>query len=133
MGGSPSSVKGVLKLKNQIHPHRLSNAILVTVCPAEKDSYDEVSEMLKEHLQKVRDLVRDGVVVNGERRAVRLFFLGDYEALCTFHGHRRGKCNNAMPCVLQYYDCLRVASGLKRAVWDPAGPGVSRRYQSTNG
>jgi len=66
MGGSPSSVKGVLKLENQIHPHRLSNAILVTVCPAEKDSYDEVSEMLKEHLQKVRDLVRDGVVARSK-------------------------------------------------------------------
>jgi len=76
-GGSPSSVKVVLVLAIQKHPHRLSNTILVAVFPAEKDSYDEVSEMLKEHLQQVRDLVRDGVVVNGERRAVRLFLSGD--------------------------------------------------------
>jgi len=84
-GGSPSAVKVVLVLEIQMHPHRLTNTILDAVCPAEKDSYDKVSEMLKEHLQQVRNLARDGVVVDGERRAVRLFLSGDYEALCSFH------------------------------------------------
>ena len=107
-GGSPSSVKVVLVLANQKHPHRLSNTILVAVCPAEKDSYDEVSEILKEHLQHVRDLVRDGVVVNGERRAVQLFLSGDYEALCTFHGHKGASAT--MPCLMCY--STKTASAL---------------------
>jgi len=99
-GGSPGSVKVVLVLANQKHPHWLSNTILVAVCAAEKDSYDEVSKMLKEHLQHVRDLVRDGVVVNGERRSVRLFSSGDYEALWSFHGHKGGSAT--MPCLMCY-------------------------------
>jgi len=53
-----------------------------------KDSYDEVAEMLGGHLERVRELVRGGVVVGGVRRAVRLFLNGDYEALCTVYGHK---------------------------------------------
>jgi len=99
-GGSPCSVKFVLVLANQMQPHRLSNTLVVAVCPAEKEFYDEVSEMLKEHLQHVRDLVRDGVVVNGERRAVGLFLSGDYEALCTVHGHKEASAT--MSCLMCY-------------------------------
>ena len=107
-GGSPSSVKVVLALENQKHPHRLSNTIVVAVYPAEKDSYDEVSEVLKEHLQQIRDLVRDGVFVNGERRAVRLFLSDDYEALCTFHRHK--EASETMPCLMCYSTKTSCAS-----------------------
>jgi len=107
-GGSPSSVKVVLVLEHKKHPHRLSNTILVAVYPAEKDSYDEASEMQKEHLQQVRDLVREGVVVNGERRAVRLFLSCDYEALCTFHGHK-GE-SGTMSCLMCYTTKTACAS-----------------------
>jgi len=99
-GGSPSSVKIVAGLANQRRPHRLTNTILVGVCPADKDKYDEVSAMLGEHLDQVAELVRDGIVVGGVRRAVRLMLSGDYEALCTVHGHKGPSAT--MPCLMCY-------------------------------
>jgi len=101
-GGDPSSVKIVVGIVNQTKPQKLSNTILVAVCPASKDNYDEVAEMLGEHLEQVRELVRGGVVVGGVRRAVRLFLNGDYEALCTVHGHKGPSAT--MPCL----NCLSI-------------------------
>jgi len=92
-GGDHSSVKIVVGISNQTKPQKLSNTILVAVCPASKDNYDEVAEMLGEHLEQVRELVRGGVVVCGVRRAVRLFLNGDYEALCTVHGQKGPSAN----------------------------------------
>ena len=102
--GSPSSVKIVLVVINQRLPQKLGNTILVAVCPATKDKYEEVSEMLGTHLEHVRQLVRDGMVVDGVRRAVRLFLSGDYEALCTMHGHKGPSAT--MLCL----NCLRTTS-----------------------
>jgi len=103
-GGSPSSVKIVLGVINQRLPQNLGNTILVAVCPATKDEYEEVSEMLGTHLEQVRQLVREGVVVDGVRRSVRLFLSGDYEALCTMHGHKG--LSATMPCL----NCLSTRS-----------------------
>ena len=103
-GGSPSSVKIVSGVINQHLRKKLGNTILVAVCPATKDKYEEVSEMLGTHLQQVRQLVREGVVVDGVRRAVRLFLSGDDEALCTMHGHKGPSAT--MPCL----NCLRTRS-----------------------
>jgi len=96
-GGDTSSVKIVMGVINQRRPQKPGNTILVAVCPANKDRYDEVAEMLSEHLEQVRQLVREGVVVGGVRRAVRLFLSGDYEALCTVHGHKGPSAT--MPCL----------------------------------
>ena len=48
--------------------------------------------------------MREGVVVDGVRRAVRLFLSGDYEALCTMHGHNGPSAT--MPCL----NCLSTRS-----------------------
>jgi len=76
-GGTPASVKIVAGLVNQRRPHRLRNTMLVGVCPSHKDVYDAVSSMLGEHLHQVSNLVREGVVVGGEWRAVHFLMSGD--------------------------------------------------------
>jgi len=96
-GGDPSTVKIVMGVINERRPQKLGNTLLVAVCPANKDRYDGVAEMLSEHLEQVRQLVREGVVVGGVRRAVRLFLSGDYEALCTVHGQKGPSAT--MPCL----------------------------------
>jgi len=62
-GGHPSSMKIVMGVINQRRPQKLGSAILLAVCPANKGRYDEVAEFLSEHLEQVRKLVREGVVV----------------------------------------------------------------------
>ena len=124
--GTPSSVKIVAGLANQSRPHKLNNTILVGECPAEKDKYEEVSGMLGEHLGQVAELVHEGVVVGGVRRAVRWMPSGDYEALSTVHGHRGP--SETMPCLMWY--CTKAPSvthagldavyGTLRDVDDPA-------------
>jgi len=96
-GGDPSSVNIVMGVINQRRPQKIDNTILGAVCLANKDRYDEVAEMLSEHLEQVGQLVREGVVFGGVRRAVRRFFSGDYEALCTVHGHKGPSAT--MPCL----------------------------------
>jgi len=101
-GGSPSSVKIVLGAIKQHLPQKLGNTILVAVCPATKDKYEEVSQMLGTHLEQDRQLVREGVVVDGVRRAVRLFLSGDY----AMHDARAqgAECHNAR------LNCLSTSS-----------------------
>jgi len=99
-GGMPSSVKIVVGVANKLCPHKLNNTILVAVCPANREKYDEVAEMLGEHLTQVLDLVRDGVMVGGGRRAVRMLLTSDYEALCTLHRHKGPSAT--MPCLMYY-------------------------------
>jgi len=111
-GGTPASVKIVAGLVNQRRPHRLRNTIFVGVCPSHRDDYDALSSMLGEHLDQVAQLVREGVVVGGERRAVRLIMSGDYEALCTVHGHK-GQ-NATMACLMCY--CTRSPSRTQAAL-----------------
>ena len=43
-------MKIVLGVINQRLPQKLGTTILVAVCPATKDNYEEVSEMLGTHL-----------------------------------------------------------------------------------
>jgi len=105
-GGTPSSVKVVAGLANQSRPRKLNNTIFVGVCPTEKDKYEEVSVMLGEHLGQVAELVHEGVVVGGVRRAVRLMPSGDYEALCTVHRHKGPSAT--MPCLMCY--CTKAQS-----------------------
>ena len=96
-GGDPSSVKIVASVINHRQPNKLANTILVAVCPASKDNHEQVSAMLRIHLQQLELLLREGVTVGGNRRAVRLFVSGDYDALCTLHGHKGPSAT--MPCL----------------------------------
>jgi len=98
--GMPSSVKIVVGVANQLRPHKLDNSILVSVCPANREKYHEVAEMLGEHLTQVLELVRDGVMVGGGRCAVRLLLTRDYEALFTFYGHKGPSAT--MPLLMCY-------------------------------
>jgi len=77
-GGSPASVKIVVGLINQAHPNNPNNTILDAFCPFEKDNYDDRNEMLKPLAPQVKALPERGLMVNEERRAVRLFPKGPY-------------------------------------------------------
>jgi len=96
-GGSPSSVRVVMGLLNQVHPHRLANSMLVAVCPCDKDKYDDVQKMLRTRVPAIKDLLLNGVVLDGYRRAVRLFLTGDYPVLRNLLGHNGP--NATLPCV----------------------------------
>ena len=56
--------------------------------------------------------MREGVVVGGVRRAVRLLVSGDYEALCTVHEHKGP--NATMPWLTCY--CTRAPSRMHAAL-----------------
>ena len=61
-GGSPSSVKVVMGLHNQASPHRLGNTLLMSVCPAQSDRYDDLVGMFAPHTAGLLDLHRRVVV-----------------------------------------------------------------------
>jgi len=78
--GDPGTVKIVATIINQPHPNSPFNTILVGVCHCEKDNYEELASMLETHLPQVSALLRDGVLVRGVRRPVRLMLGCDYAA-----------------------------------------------------
>jgi len=96
-GGSPPSVEVVVGLINQERPNDPNNTILAAVCPCDKDNYDDIDSMLKTLVPQVTELLVGGLLVGGERRAVRLFPTGDYDALCTVLGHKGASAT--MPCL----------------------------------
>jgi len=95
-GGSPSSVKVVMGLHNQSSPHRLGNTLLMSVCPAQSDRYDSLVGMFAPHTAGLLDLHRRGVVVGGQRRAARIFVVGDWLGVCGALGHKGP--NASLPC-----------------------------------
>jgi len=103
-GGCPSSVKIVVGIINQARPNNPNNTILAAVCPCDKDNYDDLDSMLKTLAPQVTALLAGGILVDGERRAVRLFLTGDYAALCTVLGHKGPSAT--MPCLM----CLSTRS-----------------------
>jgi len=103
-GGNPASVKIVVGLINQARPNNPNNTILAAVCPCENDQYEDLDSMLKTLAPQVTALLAGGLLVDGERRAVRLFLTGDYAALCTVLGHKGPSAT--MPCLM----CLSTRS-----------------------
>jgi len=103
-GGCPASVKIVVGVINQARPSNPNNTILAAVCPCEKDDYCDVEKMLKKLTPQFKALLTGGLLVDGKRRAVRLFPTGDYDALCTVLGHRGASAT--MPCLM----CLSTRS-----------------------
>jgi len=103
-GGCPATVKIVVGVINQARPNTPNNTILAAVCPCEKDNYADLHAMLRTLAPQVITLLTSGLLVNGERRAVRLFPNGDYDALCTLLGHKGASAT--MPCLV----CLSTRS-----------------------
>lgn len=87
-GGDPGTVKIVAAIINQAHTNKSSNTILAGVCPCDDDKYEDLKKMLLTHQPQVVALLREGVLVRGERRPVRLFLAGDYAAQCDMLGHK---------------------------------------------
>jgi len=103
-GGNPASVKIVVGIINQVRPNNPNNTILAEVCPCEKDQYDDLESMLKTLAPLDTALLAGGLLVDGERRVVRLFHTGDYAALRTVLGHKGP--STTMPCLM----CLSTRS-----------------------
>jgi len=96
-GGTPSSVKVVVGILNQAHPHRLANSMLLAVCPCENDTYEDIEKMLRTHMTALQDLLLNGVVLDGHLPAAHLFLTGDYTVLCVLLGHNGP--NATLPCL----------------------------------
>jgi len=77
----------VVGIINQARPKNPNNTIFAAVCPCDKDNYDDLDSMLKTLAPQVTALLAGGTLVDGERRAVRLFLTGDCAALRTVLGH----------------------------------------------
>jgi len=103
-GGDPGTVKNVASIINQAHPNSPSNTILVGVCPCDNDKYEALAAMMETHLPQIDALLRDGVMVHGARRPVRLMFGCDDEAQCCFRGHTGATATQ--PCLM----CKRTRS-----------------------
>jgi len=96
-GGDPETVKIVATTINHPHPNSPFHTILVSACPCEKDNYEELASMLVTHLPQVSALLRDGVLVRGVRRPVRLMLGCDYAAQCNVVGHNGSTATQ--PCL----------------------------------
>lgn len=103
-GGCPATVKIIVGFINQARPNIPNNTILAADCPCEKDNDADLNAMLRTLAPQVITLLTSGLLVNGERRAVRLFRKGEYDALCTLLGHKHA--SETMPCLV----CLRTRS-----------------------
>ena len=103
-GGDPSSVKVVIGFRNQGHPNRLGNTLLMGVRPESKETYLEVAAMLAPLVAQLHQLFLTGVVVGPQRRAVRVFFNSDYPSVCNTTGHKGHSAS--LPCPM----CLGTKS-----------------------
>ena len=97
-GGSPASVKIVVGIINEAHPNNPNNTILAAVCPCEKYNYDDLDAMLKTLAPQFKALLTGDLLVDRERRAVRLLPNGNHDALCTLLGHKGA--STTMPCLV---------------------------------
>ena len=128
-GGKPASVKIVVGIINQARPNNPNNSILSAVYPCEKDQYDDLDSMLKTLAPQITALLAGGLLVDGAKRAVRLFLTGDYAALCTVLGHKGPSAT--MPCLncLSTWSPSRKHSALEAkymTLQDVAGPRTLR-------
>jgi len=86
--GDPGTVKVVASFINQAHQNSPAKTILVGVCPCDDDTYDELAAMLETNLPQIDALLRDGVMVRGACRPVRLILGGDFAAQCCLLGQK---------------------------------------------
>jgi len=97
-GGDAGTLKLVATMINQPHPNSPSKTFLVGVCPCEEENYDALVPMLHTHLPQVEALLRDGVVVRGATRPVRLILGCDYAAQCNLVGHKGATATQSCLC-----------------------------------
>jgi len=112
-GGDPGTVKIVASVINQAHPNSPSNIILVGICPCGNEKDEALAAMMETHLPQIDALLRDGVMVLGARRSVRLMFGCYYDAQRCFLGHKGA--TTTQPCLM----CKRTRSpSVKKALLD---------------
>lgn len=100
-GGKTSSCKLVMTVANQRNPQRRQHSILLATYPCMKDGPDEVASMIGPWVEDLTELIENGVTINDGRRAVRLFFNGDYAFLSTFCGHKGATgCMSCLWCLV---------------------------------
>jgi len=97
-GGDPGTVKIVASIINQALPSSPSSTILVGVCPCDDEKQEELSAVLETHLPQIDALMRDGVIVHGARRPVRLILGSDYAARWYLLGHQSATATQ--PCLM---------------------------------
>jgi len=90
-------VKNVATFINQFHPNSPSNTTLVAVRLCQDEEYQELAAMLETHLPQVDALLRDGVLVRGVDRPVRLLLGSDDAAQCNVLGHKGA--SETQPCL----------------------------------
>lgn len=87
-GGDSGSVKIVAAILNQAHPNNPSNTVLAGVCPCDEDKYEDLQQMLQTHQPQVDAVLRDGVLVRGVRRMVRIYLEVDYASQYDVPGNK---------------------------------------------
>jgi len=97
-GGDPGTVKIVATVLNQPHHNSPSNTILVGAGPYDDDKYEYFSAMLETHLPQIDALLRDGVMVHGARRPVRLISGSDYPEQCCLLSYQGAAATQ--PCLM---------------------------------
>jgi len=97
-GGDPGTVKIVATIINQAHPNSPSKTILVGVGPCDDVKYEDLSAMLETHLPQIGALLRDGVMVHGARRPVRLILGSDYAEQCCLLSYQGATATQ--PCLV---------------------------------
>jgi len=61
--------------------------VLLSITPCDKDDNELIERSMSLWKEHIAALLRAGVMMHGQRRAVRLFLMGDMAFLCTFRGH----------------------------------------------
>jgi len=75
-------------LHNQASPHRLGNTLLMSIFPAQRDRYDNIVGMLAPHRAGLLEYNHRGVMVGCQRRAPRVFVLGEWMGVCGATRHK---------------------------------------------
>ena len=87
-GNDPGTVKFMASTVNQAHQRSQSNTILVGVYLCSADKHDELPAMLATHLPQMDVILRDGLIVHGARRPLRLIIGSDCAVQCCDLGNK---------------------------------------------
>jgi len=86
----------VMVSQNQASPSGIGSSPLISVFPAQRDGYDDLFGLLASHRAGLLDSHHRGLVVGGQRRAARVFVVGDLHGVCGDIGHKGPDAS--LPC-----------------------------------
>jgi len=92
-GGKTSTCTLVAAVANQSQPQKREHSILLAMYPCTSDGHPELTAMIGPWVAHLQDLLTNGITVNGQLRAVRLFFNGAFAFLSNFCGHMGATCH----------------------------------------